>query len=307
MVEYQAYSFKAMGSTISLQADLDVKKASKVFNKVEQCFREVEKIASRFDEQSELSFVNANLNMTVNVSHDLSDMLKDAYYAYQITDGSFDPRIIKSLQGLGYVDTFKDNVWTKVKVKPFVIREEWSPIIEDGRVFVGGNPVDLGGVGKSYTAWKASLILGEHCENFFVNAGGDIVFSGHAPEGTEWTVGVDNPYMRESDAPLAILGVKDACVATSSVAKHSWDADGKKYHHIINPKTGLPADAGVTAVTVVHNDVITAEIWSKSLFFETNEEIEHLAGNLKLPVLWFTDDSKMHYNEYMKPYIRWTI
>lgn len=307
MVEFLSHSFKAMGSTINVQAELEESTAEEVFRQVEECFRSVESIASRFRDDSELTYLNENLGYTVEVSQDLSELLKEAYYAYKITDGNFDPRIIKSLQSLGYIDTFLDNQWGKVKVKPIIIREEWKPLLDDGRVFIGGNPVDLGGVGKSYTACKASVIVSQYSENFFVNAGGDIVFAGNAPDGTEWTVGVDNPYMRESDSPLAILAVSGSCVATSSIAKHSWDADGKKLHHIINPKTGLPADSGVVAVTVVHGDVVTAEIWSKCLFFETNEEIEHLTGNLQLPVLWFTEDNKMHYNEYMKPYIRWTI
>ena len=297
-----------MGSTISVQAEVDETLSKEMFDRVEECFRDIEKIASRFDDNSELSFVNKNLGYTVEVSQDLQSLLKDAHYAYQVTGGSFDPRILQTLSNIGYANTFLDNKWKDIKVKPLIIRNEWRPIFDENKVHVGSEPIDLGGVGKSYTAWKAGQIVAEYSENFFVNAGGDIVFSGHAVDATEWTVGVDNPYMEVSDAPLAILGLSDKSVATSSIAKHSWvTSDGRRMHHIINPKTGLPADGGVVAVTVIHDDVIAAEIWSKTLFLEPVDEIAEFTESLSMPVLWFTADNKMHYNEYMKPFVRWTV
>lgn len=297
-----------MGSTISIQAEVDDSLSAEMFYKVEKCFRDIEKIASRFDVNSELSFVNKNLGYTVEVSEDLCSLLKDAYYAYQVTGGKFDPRILKTLSNIGYANTFLDNQWKDVKVKPLIIREDWKPIIDDAKVYVGNEPIDLGGIGKSYTVWKSGQIVAGYSENFFVNAGGDIIFAGHAPEAAEWTVGVDNPYVEVSGSPLAILGLEDKSVATSSIAKHSWvTADGRRMHHIINPKTGLPADGGAVAVTVVHDDIIAAEIWSKTLFLEPVDEIAEFTESLKMPVLWFTNDNKMHYNEYMKPFVRWTI
>ena len=308
MVAYQSHTFKALGSTITVQADLTKKEAVGVFKKVEQMFEHMNMLASRFRKDSQLTLLNENLGYTVDVHPDLLELIRDAYYAYQVTGGNFDPRVFTALNDLGYINTFLDNKWDKVKTTPFLIKQEWKPDLHGTKINIGGHPIDLGGVGKSFTAVKASHIVAEYTNNFFINAGGDIVFSGVAPDGSEWTVGVDNPWDSESGSPLAILALKDATVATSSIAKHSWrDTEGKPYHHIINPKTGLPTNTGVVAVTVVHNDLVTAEIWSKSLFFETQEGIDEITTNLKLPALWFTDDHKMHYNDFMKPYITWSI
>lgn len=308
MVKYLKHSFKAMGSTISIEAEINPNEAKTIFQEIENCFKHVEKIASRFDENSELSFLNKNLNYTVEVNETLIDIIKNAYYAYSITDGNFDPRILSTLNNIGYIDTFKNNKWDKVKVVPLVIRERWAPTFHDNKIHIGSQPIDLGGIGKSYTVWLTANILNQYSENFYINAGGDITFVGVASDGSEWTVGVDNPYMEESLQPLVVLAVRDVSVATSSIAKRSWVmADGKRMHHIINPKTGMPSNEGIQAITIISKDVITAEIWSKSLFFETPENVNEITQNLDLPAIWFTTDNKMHYNELMKPYITLSI
>lgn len=308
MVKYLKHSFKAMGSTISIEAEVNPEEANTIFQEIENCFKHIEKIATRFDENSDLNILNNNLNHTVEVDKTLIDIIKNAYHAYSITDGKFDPRILSTLNNIGYIDTFTDNKWKKVKVTPIVIRERWAPTFHDDKIYIGSHPIDLGGIGKSYTVWLTSQILYKYSKNFYINAGGDITFVGLAPDASEWTVGVDNPYMEESIEPLAVLAVRDVSVATSSIAKRSWVmADGKRMHHIINPKTGMPANEGIQAITVVSEDVIQAEIWSKSLFFETPENINEITQNLNLPALWFTTDNKMHYNDLMKPYIKWSI
>lgn len=305
---YATHTFKALGSTITVQAELQPDNAEKIFKQIENCFTQIDHIASRFREDSELTFINTHLNQSIQVSHDLATLIKDAKYAYQITDGKFDPRIFQALNNIGYINTFLGNSFTETKTKPHIIRQTWSPTVQENTVYIGEHPIDLGGIGKSYTVWKASQILDQHTENYYINAGGDITFSGAPPQGKEWTVGVDNPYMETSTQPLAILAVEDESVATSSIAKHSWlTADNKRMHHIIDPNTGLPADNQITAVTTIHHDIITAEIWSKTLFLHTQEEIIEITNNLQLPALWFTSDNKMHYNEQMEKHIRWTV
>lgn len=308
MVTYQKNSFHAMGSTINVEAELDEKHSKEIFTMVEECFRNVETIASRFDNNSELTFLNDNLQYTVEVDEILVDLIKNAYHAYSITDGNFDPRILTALSNIGYADTFENNKWGRTKTTPLIIRERWMPTFHENKIHIGSHPIDLGGIGKSYTVWLASNILEKYTRNFYINAGGDITFSGVTQDDKEWTVGVDNPFMEVSDKPLAILTMKDISVATSSIAKRSWILeDGRRMHHIINPKTGLPSNDGIQAVTILNQDIITAEVWSKSLFFETPEDINEITQNLGLPAIWFTSDHKMHFNELVKPYIIWSI
>lgn len=307
MVAYQDYSFKAMGSNISIQADLKLEHALKVFTEVEEIFKKYEFIASRFLEDNPLHHLNNRLNGWVEAPEELIEMIKEAYESYLMTEGRFDPRILKALSHAGYVHTFNNNTWKETKTKPYLITEEWKPLFEDDKVFIGNMPIDLGGIGKSFTALRASKIVAKYSKNFFVNAGGDVVFAGLSPEGTEWRISVENPYDVTAYTP-AVLKVTDACVATSSIAKRSWvTEDNRRMHHIINPRTGMPSDSKVVAVTVIHPDAVLAEIWSKTLFLEEEDNIAAFTESIGVPVLWFTDDNKMMYNELMKPYVIWTI
>lgn len=305
MVEYISHSFKALGSTISIQTDIPKNIAKKVFTEIENYFEHINQIASRFKPDSELTILNNNIGYTIEVEPELVEIIKNAYYAYQVTDGNFDPRIFTSITNLGYIETFKNNKWDNIKPTPHIITEKWSPTFSNNKINIGSHPIDLGGIGKSYTATEASHILDGYTENYFLNAGGDIIFSGVAPDGNPWTVGVENPYIK-TNIPTIILKIDNQSVATSSLSKNNWqDKNGNRYHHIINPKTGLPVETDIISTTIIHHDLIAAEIWSKSLFFETEEIIKEITDNLKMPVLWFTKDKKMHYNKYIKPYIAW--
>lgn len=308
MVTYQTYSFKAMGTTISIEAELNEVDAKVIFPEIEKTFLQVQSIASRFEDTSDLMFLNNNLRYTVEVDEILVDIIKNAYHAYSVTDGNFDPRIFATLNSIGYIDTFENNKWDIVKTTPLVIREKWSPTFSDNKIHIGEHPIDLGGIGKSYTVWLTSNMLEQYTNNFYINAGGDIYFSGLNKDQKKWTVGVDNPYVENSTEPLAVLEIEDAGIATSSLAKRAWvTQDGRRMHHIINPKTGMPSEGDIQAITIISHDVITAEIWSKSLFFESPEQINEITETLNIPALWFTNDNKMHYNELMKQHIIWTI
>lgn len=305
MVDYQTHTFKALGSNITIQTDIPKNIAKKAFKEIENYFEHINTIASRFKPESELNLLNNHIGYTVEVHPELVEIIQDAYYAYQITDGNFDPRILTSLNNLGYTQTFKNNKWENINTTPHTITERWTPNLTTSKINIGSHPIDLGGIGKSYTAVKASKILEGYTNNYFLNAGGDIIFSGVAPDGQPWTVGVENPYIK-TEHPLAILKIQDQTVATSSTAKNNWkDTTGKTYHHLINPKTGLPVATNIIAITIIHDDLITAEIWSKSLFLETEQGMTEITDNLNLPALWFTKDNKMHYNKHMKPYITW--
>lgn len=297
-----------MGSTVTIQAEIEENESENIFNQIVTCFKELEKTASRFNPESELSYLNSNLSYTVEVSETLKDLLKEAYHAYQLTGGAFDPRILTTLSNVGYSENFNDNQFNTKESKPFIIKETWNPSLDSGKVFVGEHPIDLGGIAKSYTVWKASLIMQKYSDNFFINAGGDITFQGLDPNGNKWTVGVENPFNISDTTPLAVLELKNKAIATSSIAKRTWtDKNNQTMHHIINPSTGLPADNGTVSITIIHSDIVTAETWSKSLFLEPADQIAEFTESLQLPALWFTTDKQMHYNSFMKKHVTWTI
>lgn len=305
--KYHVHSFKAMGSFISLNVELhDGFDSSEIFKNVEKIFNNVEKVASRFIVGNDLDMLNNSLNTWVSVDEVLFDLIRESFYAYEKTSGLFDPRILNNLKQSGYAISFNENSWTSNSDNPEPISTVWKPEFneETHSVNIGSLPIDLGGIGKSYTVWLAYLELVKFSSNFFVNGGGDVLFAGKQSDGNLWTVGVENPFLSDSKDYIAVVAVSNVGVATSSLSKRSWvDSDGNTHHHIINPSTGLPARNGIMSVTVVHEDVVYAEIWSKSLFLKNQDELNEITHELFLPALWVTEDGKMHHNYLMSKYL----
>jgi len=114
-----------------------------------------------------------------------------------------------------------------------------------------GMAVDLGGITKGYAGDEVRRILAEQgISDALVNLGGNIIALGNNPEGRSWKIGIQNPLLGRGES-LAVLDVRDKSVVTSGAGERFFIKDGKRYHHILDPKTGMPAQSGLLSATVV--------------------------------------------------------
>ena len=118
-----------------------------------------------------------------------------------------------------------------------------------------------------------------------LEAGGDIASRGLFGE-TRWSVGIEDP--AGGVEPLAVCVLeRDQAIATSSTRLGRWlDADGRPVHHLIDPRTGHPGGAGLSAVTVAFPDPAWAEVWSKALFLEGAAGIASAARRRGIAAWW---------------------
>jgi thiamine biosynthesis lipoprotein len=102
-----------------------------------------------------------------------------------------------------------------------------------------GMEIDFGGIGKEYAADRAATILLDHgLRHGFVDLGGDIRAIGPQPDGTPWRAGVRHP--RVAGAAVAAFDLSEGALATSGDYERYFDVDGKRYCHILDPRTGMP-------------------------------------------------------------------
>lgn len=190
---------------------------------------------------------------------------------------------------------------TSLRGRPWRPRFRYS----SSMVLLGPHPVELGGIGKGLAIrWAASLLAREgEADSYLISAGGDCACRGSAPDGGPWQIGVEDP--GGGPAPLAVLGVRDLAVATSSTRLRRWQLDSRPVHHLLNPATGRPGGRGLASVTVVHSDPAVAEVWSKSLFLEGARAIGRLADQQGLAALWIADTGRMHVTSAMERFILW--
>jgi thiamine biosynthesis lipoprotein len=126
-----------------------------------------------------------------------------------------------------------------------------------------GMNIDLGGIAKGYAVDRAFAILqGLGYRNLVVNAGGDLRVGGSKPEGP-WSIGVQHP--RDPEKIMARISVSDIAVATSGDYEKFFIHQGSRYHHILNPKNGFPAE-GCQSVTVLHKEATTADALATAVF-----------------------------------------
>jgi thiamine biosynthesis lipoprotein len=162
----------------------------------------------------------------------------------------------------------------------------------DGNLFGLTGPVDLGGIGKGLALrWAAAEVVRLGVGGFLLEAGGDLVTRGEPAEGGPWLIGLEDP--TGGDVPLAVLAVRGGAVATSSIRRRRWTAEGRAVHHLIDPQTGEPGGAGLLAVTVAGPDPAWSEIWSKALFLAGRTSIAGLARRRGLAAWWVADDGTL--------------
>jgi thiamine biosynthesis lipoprotein len=254
-------------------------------------FEAAEAAMSRFRETSELTGLNsaAGSGTVAFPSGRLRRALAAADRAQRLTDGAFDPRVLRDLDRLGYRGAALAGSGTAA-----------TDDASDGRVVEPcgrrgrsiARPIDLGGIGKGLTLrWAAAALERTGVEDLLLEAGGDLVARGSGPDGQPWRIGVEDP--TDGGEPLAVIAVVDQAVATSSTRVHRWTVDRRVVHHLLDPRTGEPATGGLEAVTVAGPDPAWAEVWSKVLFIGGRDDVARLARTRGLAAWWVTADGTL--------------
>ncbi|MFC5829647.1 FAD:protein FMN transferase [Nonomuraea insulae] len=238
--------------------------------------RDVERTFSRFDPASDTSRVNAG--GPVVVSELFLTVLDEAVGHFGATGGLFNPFLGAELVRIGYASDFALVGTPEVAATPVPAGVPSVHLDHDRRAVTlsPGLAVDLGGFVKGWSVQRAAEAA--RVPYGMIDAGGDLV--AWRPEGgPPWRVGVEHP-LRERPAGVLELAAGTTAVATSSVVRRSWrDRTGAGLHHIIDPRTGGPADSDCVQATVMTADLAAAEVCATCLILlGTREGPEWLAG-----------------------------
>ena len=272
-------------------------------------FKEVDAACTRFDETSPLMRANRSPQHWHSVPKILFRAVEEAKRAYDETHGLFDPRVLRDLVALGYVRTLpfgsEDLVVNAVSRPAFEPREPWRPRFRPRalELALGPQPIDLGGIGKGLAVRWAGEALSATTPDYLIDAGGDCYCAGHMADGTPWSIGVEDPFAPSQ--PVATLLLTDRAATTSSIRLRRWIANGRRVHHLIDPRTGQPGGRGLMSVTVVGKDPARAEVWSKALFIAGRARIAELARRRAIAALWVDEDGACSISAAMERYVQW--
>lgn len=235
-----------MGSpfTISIFAK-DSLKATEAAAVAFDCADSLNAIFSDYIDSSELNILNATSgqNRYVPVSHALFDILKYSLQAAKLSDGSYDVsmgpvvklwRKARKENKLPNEDSLKDAL-KKTGYKYIHLHSVHQCVWLEKK----GMRLDLGGLGKGYVAQAAlNIIQAAGFSSVMVNAGGKIAIGEAPPNRNGWRIGITVPEQKQQLMQQLLL-LKNISVATSGDIYQHLDVNGKRYSHIINPKTGM--------------------------------------------------------------------
>ncbi len=256
--------FRAMGSSANLivggAEDPLVDWAVAEVERLEQCW-------SRFRPHSELSRLAARSGEWVSVSRELLLALVRARRLWEVTAGAFDPTVLRSLEALGYDQTFTAVESTAASPVRPIQAPGFEAVEIDDRAQAVRLPadlhLDLGGLGKGLAAdLVAEGLLLRGASSALVGLGGDIRTAGEVPDGG-WQIPIEDPCTEGAVWCSAVL--RDEAIVTSTSLMRRWRRGDQDLHHIVDPITGLPTDTGVAAVVARGAEAWWAEGLAKAV------------------------------------------
>jgi thiamine biosynthesis lipoprotein len=271
-------SFRSMGTAVTLilpqpRRHEEAERAENAFGIVQTTFTREDRRFSRFRSESEISAVNAAAGRWMDVSRPFGAVLRASLRAAKRTDGLFDPTVLPALLAAGYDRDFDEVLaGARLALHPPDPCGRWRDIrLAGDRVRIPqGVALDFGGIAKGWTVDRCAKRIRDLVPWALVDAGGDLRVVGPSPEdGVE--IAIEDPY--DASSEILRLRVRAGAVATSSVTIRAW---GPGLHHLIDPRTGRPADTDVIQATVWADSCARAEVGSKWALLAPDDVIERL-------------------------------
>ena len=244
------------------------------FNRVD----EIEKIASRSISTSDVNKINEAAGKEyVQVHPEIIKIIKTSVEYSKISNGAFDITVspLIKLWGIGTTD---ERIPADSEIKERVALVGYNNIsINDAdnsvKLMKAGMAIDLGGVAKGFTADEIIKVFKKYDVNSaIINLGGSSIYTlGEKPDKTLWSIAIQNPRKEKNEGNIGIVNLSQDVLSTSGDYQRFFIHEGKRYHHILDPATGYPAEAGVMSDTVLVDSSIAdcnmiADILTKITF-----------------------------------------
>ena len=203
------------------------------------------------------------------LSDDTAALMETSLRLYQETGGAFDITILPLMQLWGFptkeyrVPPEEEIMRMRTLVGADAIRYDSGA--KEVAFSNRGTRIDFGGIAKGYTSERVIQIFRENgVTSGIVSLGGNVQALGHKPDGSNWKIAIQDP--DHEGRYLGIIQTADRAVITSGGYERYFESDGKRYHHILDPATGYPADSGLVSVSVISEDGTKADGLSTALF-----------------------------------------
>ncbi|HOF00943.1 MAG TPA: FAD:protein FMN transferase [Spirochaetota bacterium] len=310
--DYKKYSKSefAMGTNLAVTFfSYDGKKnANKI---LAECFRLAGDLEKKVSCKNAISTIyKLNSVKKGDVSDDFTlELLKNSLYYAELTDGLFDPALYNVIELWGF-ESGENKIPEIKEILAALKSSGYKNVAIDGKTIVlsNGASLDLGGIAKGAIIGKiAEYLKSVGLKDFLINGGGDIVVGGLYAGQRKWRIAIANPF--NQNETVGMVELTDCSVVTSGdYERYFISEDGIRYHHIIDPRTGTPANNGVHSATVIADSPVKADALSTALFVagvkEALELVKKTTGVKTIFISGNKEDFKLDYSDNISHTIR---
>lgn len=265
---------------------------------IESCFEILSGIEKRISSKladSEIGEINREAGKnSVKVSRETFDLVKRSLELKELTEGAFNPLLgkITSLWNIGSGDEIVpdkqtiDNLVHHLEIGAIVLDEDNLTVYLSDE----NTALDLGAIGKGYASDVVSSYLKENgIKKALINLGGNVYAIGKKGKDKNWKIGIRNP---EGNGLFTTVEIDEGAVITSGSYERYFISDGVRYHHIMDPSTGYPANNDLVSVTIIGRDACLADALSTAVFVLGEEKGIKLLEKLGIRAILLTEDGR---------------
>lgn len=296
----QKLSFEAMNTFMTVQSY--GKNAGLANVKAKEAILQLEKTISVNLEESDVYKINHSSVFPQTINDDTAYLIQFSVDIASKSDGALNPALYPVTKAWGFT-TGKYEVPAADEIAGLLKLTDYKKIhLKNNQIFLAdGMEIDLGAIGKGYSGDKAVEAL-KNCgvQSALLDLGGNIQVLGTKPDGSDWKVGLKNPFGGEV---VAAIKVSDCAVITSGGYERYFETeDGKSYIHIFDSKTGYPVENNVASCTIITKTGVYGDALSTTLFVLGKEKaIQFWKNNPDFDFIMIFDDDSILYTERLLP------
>lgn len=267
-VERSAETIYAMDTVMTVTVYAETGDAQAALLAAEEEINRLDALLSISDEKSDIYLLNQKCGGAV--SEETYGLLQRALDIAELTGGDYDPTVYPLMEAWGF-RSGEYRVPTQTELTALLSKVGHERVCMGDVVSLPeGGGMDLGGIAKGYTSEQVlGVLAAEGVGSAVISLGGNVGTLGRKPDGSPWVVAIRDPEGEESSYIATLrLGQAEGCVyaITSGGYERYFEQDGTRYHHILDPKTGYPAETDLRSVTIVSQDGTLADALSTAMF-----------------------------------------
>ena len=294
------YAIKVIGSNIDTETLQD---------SITSILKDINTQMSTYIDTSTISIFNkSNLKDSLKLKSDFIHILNKSIYYNDITDGAFDVTVkpLVELWGFG-VSGSQGSIPSNEHIKNALGQMGLDNIIINNNYLHKINEIniDFSAIAKGYAVDKISSYLNKiNIQNHMVEIGGELKVSGLNLDGSRWLIGIQNP-SEDAVSPFLNISLTDRGMATSGNYRNYYTIKGKRYAHIISPKTGRPIENTILSVTVISDNCLDSDALATALMvMDTDEGLELIEKIEDTEAFYYLENDKFLYSSGFKNFIQ---